>query len=160
MTFPSGQVISTDNVDSPIGDPSLARADILQAFQVLNQLIASENAALGILVLDSSGRVNTSYLPSNIQVQGSLQLQPSDGVVNVRNVLRLNQINVDDIDFALGFTNPTAGDICYLVNGDAGNPCLGVYDGSQWRVVRLATSVGAVGAALSATTALTAAADV
>jgi hypothetical protein len=160
MTFPSGTTISTANVDSPNGDPSLARQDILQAFQALNQLIASENQALGILVLESNGRINSTYLPANLQVQGSLALQPSTGVVNIRNVLRLNQINVDDIDIALGFQNPTAGDICYLVNGDAGKPCLAVFDGTEFRVVRLSTSVGAVGAALSATATLTATADV
>lgn len=159
MTFPSGQQINTTNLDSPDDDPSLARVDILALTTAFNQLVASENGALGVLVLDSSGKVNGSYLPGTFNPSGALTLQPSNGVVNIRNVLRLHQINTEDLGSVTGTTTPTAGDMCYLVDGDVGQPCLSVYDGSNWRIVRLATTVGTVGSTLTATSTLSATAD-
>jgi hypothetical protein len=46
--------------------------------------------------------------------------------------------------------------MAYLTDGDAGQPCLSVYDGTVWRVVRLMTQAGDVGAALTSAFALTA----
>lgn len=159
MTFPTGTVISTTNVASPDSDPSLARADIYDLIVAFNQLIASVNAANGVAKLDGSGRLSTSYVPSTVVVPGAFDLQPSTGIVSINKVLRLAQIYTADVGAVLGTTDNNAGDVCYLVDGDAGQPCLGVYDGSKWRIVRLATEIGDVGAELTATTSLTVEAD-
>ena len=156
MTFPTGTVISTTNVEAADDDPSLARADIYAAVQALNQLIASENAALGVLVLDASGKVAASRLPNSYSVTGNVTLSPTTGVVNVNRVLRLQQTVTADLGTDTGTTSPTAGDMVYLTDGDAGTPCLGVYDGTQWRVVRLMMSAGSAQSALSTTVSLTA----
>lgn len=156
MTFPTGVTISTDNLDSPDDDPSLARADLLSLVQTINQLIDSENGVSGVLTLDGSGKISTTYLPSTVTVTGNIQLQPSTKIVNVRDVLRLQQRYTAD---NTQLTTASAGDIIYLVDGDAGTPCLGVYDGSVWRVVRFMTQVGDVGAALSFVSTLAATAD-
>ena len=156
MTFPTGVTISTDNLDSPDDDPSLARADLLSLVQTVNQLIDSENSTNGVLTLDSNGRISTTYLPSTVTVTGNLQLQPSTKIVNVRDVLRLQQRYTADNS---QLTTSSAGDMIYLVDGDAGTPCLGVYDGTVWRVVRFMTQVGAVGAALASTFTMAAEAD-
>lgn len=156
MTFPTGTTISTDNVDSPSDDPSLARADIYNLITAFNQLIASENTALGVLVLDGSGKVSGTLLPGTINPTGSLTLQPSSGTVSIRNVLRLYPIVTADLGSFTGTATPSPGDLCYLTDGDAGSPCISVYDGSAWRVVRLMTQVGDVGAALSSSFELTA----
>jgi len=156
MTFPTGTVISTTHLDSGDDDPSLARADIYAAVQALNQLIASENAALGVLVLDASGKVAASRLPNSYSVTGNVTLSPTTGVVNVNRVLRLQQTVTADLGTDTGTTSPTAGDMVYLTDGDAGTPCLGVYDGTQWRVVRLMMSAGSAQSALSTTVSLTA----
>lgn len=160
MTFPSGQVISTANVDSVDDDPSLARVDIYNLITAFNQLVASENAAQGVLVLDSSGKIAGTFLPTTLTTaSGQLQLQPANGVVNVRNVLRLAQITTTDLGGVSGTIDPVAGDLCYLLDGDAGQPCLGVYNGANWKIVRFATTVGDVGAELSSEFAITAEAD-
>lgn len=156
MTFPTGTTISTANVDSPSDDPSLARADIYNLITAFNQLIASENTALGVVVLDGSGKVAGTLLPGTINPTGSLTLQPSTGTVSIRNVLRLYPVVTADLGTFTGTASPSPGDLCYLTDGDAGSPCIGVYDGSAWRVVRLMTQVGSVGAALSAEFTLTA----
>lgn len=160
MTFPSGTQISTTNVDSANDDPSLAREDIYNLIVAFNQLVASENAASGVLVLNGSGKIAATYLPASYTTSsGQLQLAPANGIVNINRVLRLTQINADDLGSALGTTSPNAGDLAYLTNGDAGQPCLACYDGANWRIVRFATQVGSAGAALTATSTFTATAD-
>jgi len=159
MTFPTGTVISTANVDSPDDDPSLARGDIYNLIVAVNQLIASVNSANGVLALDNSAKVSTAYIPGTISVTGDQTISPSNGIISLRNVLRMRQITFVQLGTMAGTTSPSSGDIVYLTDGDAGNPCLAVYNGSAWRTVRLGTQVGPVGAALTATTTLTAAAD-
>jgi len=156
MTFPTGTVINTTNVDSAADDPSLARADIYDLIVAFNALVASKDLANGVLVLNGSGQINATLLPATQTITSTLILQPSTGLVNIRNVLRLHQIATADLGTTLGTTSNQAGDMVFLTDGDAGNPCLSVYNGSQWRVVRLATQVGSVGATLTATSTLTA----
>lgn len=160
MTFPTGTTIPVNNLNSPSSDPSLARADLLQAVQVINQIIASANLANGVLVLNASGKVTAARLPNILSVTGDLSLSPSTGVINVNRVLRLQNTYVSDLGTAaVGTETPTAGDLVYLVDGDAGQPCVGCYDGTVWRVLRLMTQVGDVGAVLTATATLSAEAD-
>lgn len=155
MTFPTGQSVSTTNVASSTADPSLAREDIYNLITLVNQLIASANAAQGVLVLDAGAKVSSTYLPSTYSTaSGAINLQPSSGVVSLQKVLRLAQIYTADLGSATGTTSPSAGDLCYLVDGDAGQPCLASYDGSQWRIVRFATQVGDVGATITGTSTL------
>jgi len=159
MTFPVGTVISTANLDSTDDDPSLARVDLYNAVVALNQLIASVNAANGVLSLDGSAKVPASNLPSTFSATGNQVISPSTGVVSIQKVLRLAQIVTADLGTALGTTSPSAGDICYLTDGDAGTPCVAVYDGTKWRVIRMMTQVGSVAAAITATVTLSATAD-
>ncbi|CAB5223926.1 hypothetical protein UFOVP389_23 [uncultured Caudovirales phage] len=156
MTFPTGTVISTANVDSPDDDPSLARGDIYNLIVAVNQLIASVNAANGVLSLDSGGKISTSFIPGTITVSGDQTLSPTNGIISLRNVLRMRQIQFVQLGSMAGTTSPSAGDIVYLTDGDAGNPCLAVYNGSQWRTIRLGTQVGPSGAALTSAFTLTA----
>lgn len=159
MTFPTGTVIPTTNVASPDSDPSQARADFFALITAFNQLIASANLADGVVLLNGSGRVPVSNLPSTWSVTGDLALQPTSGLVSISNVLRLYQTYTSDLGSTLGTETPVAGDVVYLVDGDAGQPCIGCYDGTDWRVVRFMTQVGDVGAALAATATLVAEVD-
>lgn len=160
MTFPTGQSISTANVASADSDPSLARSDIYDLIVLVNQLVASVNAAQGVLALDAGGKVSSTYLPATYSTSsGALTLQPNNGVINVNKVLRLAQITTATLGSATGTTSPNAGDMCFLTDGDAGSPCLAIYDGTDWKVVRLMTAVGDVGAEITATATLAAEAD-
>lgn len=159
MTFPAGTTIDTTNLSTADGDPSLARADLYDLAQAVNAIISSYNQASGVLVLDNQGLVQSTRIPATLAPQGTLSLNPAGRIVSIANVLRLAQINRDDLGTALGTTSPVAGDLCYLVNGDAGNPCVGVYDGSNWRILRFGTTVDNSVAQLTATSSLTVEAD-
>lgn len=157
MTFPLGTTIPENNLNSPSSDPSLARVDLLQTVQVLNQIIASANLANGVLTLNGTGKITVSRLPSTLSLDGNIQLQPTTGIVSLNRVLRLQNTYTADLGTAaVGTESPTAGDVIYLVDGDAGQPCIGCYDGTAWRVVRLMTTVGDVGAAFTVSTTMTA----
>ena len=157
MTFPTGTTISTVNLDSGDDDPSLARVDLYNMAVAVNAIIASANAAQGVLILDASGKIAGSLLPATFQTTaGNISLQPASGVVSLQKVLRLSQIVTADLGSATGTTSPVAGDLAFLTDGDAGSPCLAVYDGAAWKVVRLMTQVGDVGAALTTAFTLTA----
>lgn len=159
MTFPTGIQISTTNVASPDSDPSQARADIFNLIQAFNQLVASINVAEGVVVTQGNGKIANSLLNSSLAMEGDIALQPSTGVVNINSVLRLAEFYTADLGFAVGTQTPTPGDLIYLADGDAGEPCLGFYDGIKWRVVRLMTEVGDVGGALTAVSSLEVEAD-
>jgi hypothetical protein len=160
MTFPTGTTISTANLDSPDDDPSLARVDLYNLAVAVNDIIASANTAQGVLILNSSGTIAATLLPATFQTSsGALTLQPNNGVVNIQKVLRLAQTVTADLGTALGTTSPSAGDLCFLTDGDAGQPCLGCYDGTAWRTIRFMTEVGDVGATVTGTATLSATAD-
>jgi hypothetical protein len=150
MTFPIGTQINTTNLDSNDDDPSLARVDLFDLAVAVNALIASANQAQGVLVLDGSGKVANSNLSGFLQLTGDISLRPSTGITNVRNVLRMNQISVDQLGSTIGTTGPQAGDLVFLTDGDAGQPCLACYDGTAYRVIRFMTQVGDVGAGFTA----------
>jgi len=153
MTFPTGTVISTTNVSTADSNPSLARTDIYDLIVAFNQLVASVNTASGVAALNGDGTLSSQYLPTTYATSGDLQLRPSSKIVNIRDVLRMAQRLTADNSL---LTGSVAGDIIYLTDGDRGLPCLAVYDGTNWRIVRLATIVGSAGAALTATSTLTA----
>jgi hypothetical protein len=159
MTFPLGTQIPVENVNSADGNPSLARADIFALILAVNQLINSANSANGLVITDGGNRINPARLPGNMTIAGNIQLTPSSGIVNVRNVLRLKQIFTDDLGIEVGTESPSAGDIIYLVDGDAGKPCLGCFDGLAWRTVRFGTTVGTVGSAMTSSFEVTCEAD-
>ena len=160
MTFPTGTVISTENLDSPDDDPSLARVDLYNLVVAVNNIIASANGNQGVLILNSSGKISASLLPATFTTSsGSIGIQPANGVVSLNRVLRLQQTFTADLGGVNGTQLPTAGDLIFLVDGDAGQPCLGCYDGIKWRIVRLMTQVGDVGASITATATLVAEAD-
>jgi len=152
MTFPTG-LISTDNLTSGTSSPSLAREDLLQLVEAFNQLVEGVNQANGAVKLNGIGQIPATSVPAQQSPEGLQILSPSTGVVNIRNILRLQPRTTEQLNL-LEF--PAQGDVSYCSDGDAGDPCLAVYSGSQWQVVRLMTTIGALAATtLTATSALT-----
>jgi hypothetical protein len=139
MAFPTGTQITTSNLDSDTDSPSLARADLLTAVEALNAIIASANGASGVLVLTGAGKIPAGIMPQSITLpQGVQIINPASLVVNIRDFLRIQPQTVEDMD---AFTEQAQGDICFLTDGDSGNPCLAVYDGTDWRIVALGAVV-------------------
>jgi hypothetical protein len=138
VAFPSGTTISTTNLDSSTDSPALARADLFNLAEAVNDIIDSENTANGVVVLNSNGLISTSILPTNIQT-ATLSLSPVSGFVTVNQCLRLPPKLVADL--AGDLPNAQRGDIVSLNDGDDGDPCLAMYDGTNWKVIALGATV-------------------
>ena len=138
MTFPTANV-SIANLDSETDDPSLARADLLDAVNKLNLIMAEGGAATGVALLDNSAQMPISTIPTTIST-ATLTLAPGDGVVNIQNVLRLNALPTATI---LNFTGNVAGDImlCSNVGNVANSTGLAIYNGTVWRGLPLTANV-------------------
>jgi hypothetical protein len=152
MAFPNTQ-IQTTNLDSDADSPSLARVDLYNAVVALNTIIDEANTASGVCVLNASGTISSSQVPLTVTPTGNLTLAPTTGYVKIQNVLRLQTLTTQQITDLVGVAQ---GDVAYSTDGDAGAPCLSVYDGSAWRVVRLMTEIGGSIVTLSATATLAA----
>ena len=139
MAFPS-TTITTANLDSGTDDPSLARGDLYNAVTSLNSIISEANTAGGVVVLTSSGKIGSSQVPNTISATGTQVLSPSNGVVNIQNVLRLSTLTTAR---ANALTTNTTGDIAMISDGDAGDLCIAVYDGTNWKRIALGTTISA-----------------
>lgn len=131
MAFPTGTV-STTNLDSATDDPSLARADLLDAVEKLNTIIDEGGDPGGVAILDGSGYVPAAQInPSISSVSGDITLAPATGVVNVQNILRITQLPTATI---LSFTGNVSGDMvmCSNVGNIANNPGVAFYNGNIW----------------------------
>jgi hypothetical protein len=137
MAFPTAQV-STTNLDSSTDDPSAARADLLDAVQKLNTIIDEANAALGVALLNSSGKISATAIPNSLTSSGTLQLKPSNGVVSVSDILRMNTLTTAE---TLALVGSQAGDMVMVSDGDSGEITLAVYNGSQWRRIELMNAI-------------------
>lgn len=136
MAFPSGTQITTANLDSASDDPSLARVNLLSAVQTLNQLIASENSASGVAVLDGNAQLDTAHLPPEIS-PSTLTLSPVDGIVKVEDRVRLQIKTHAQI---LAWADPAVGDMALAATDLTGaSPKLCMYDGTNWRYIALST---------------------
>lgn len=141
MTFPIGTVISTANLNAGTDSPALARADLLQAVEAVNDIIDSANQENGVLVLTGSGKIPNSVFPTAITLSAGVQvINPQDGVVNIRDVLRLQPQITSNI---LSIASPEAGDLAYASDGAAGQPCLAFYDGTSWKRVTVGATISA-----------------
>ena len=141
MAFPTGTTIPTGNLDAGTDSPASARADLLTAVTAVNDIIASANAASGVLVLTGSAKLPSSTIPTQITLSTGVQvINPVSGVVNIRDILRLQPNTVSE----LTALTSTAGDVAFCSNGATGSPCVAFYNGTNW--VRMS-----VGATISAT---------
>lgn len=136
MSFPTGSQVSTQHLDSNSDDPSQARADLLQAVENLNTIVAGAGSASGVALLDGNGQLPGEQVPSNITPNSNINLSPSTRIVKIDAVLRLQPVTVDEL---LAIENVTAGDCAYVENGDSGAPCLAVFAQNQWNVIPFST---------------------
>jgi len=139
MAFPTN-TISTANLDSATDDPSLARADILSAVDALNTIIDEANGSGGVAILNSSGKVSSGQMPNSFISTGTMSLQPTNGIVSLDYILRMNTISVAQAESLIGMQ---PGDTAMISDGDAGDLCLAVYDGADWLRVSLGSAISA-----------------
>ena len=105
-----------------------------------NSIIADANGANGVVVANASGKITAAKLPNTITATGTQTFNPTNGVVNIQNVLRLSSLTTAQVN---ALSTNTEGDVAMVSNGNAGALCLGVYDGTNWKVVALGATISA-----------------
>lgn len=134
MAFPTAAV-NTTNLDDATDDPSLARVDLLDACQKLNTIINEAGSASGVALLNASGKLSSTQIPATMTATGVQVLNPTSGVVQVQDILRLTPKTTTE----LNALTSVAGDMAWCSTGadSSGEPCLAVYDGTNWRAITL-----------------------
>ena len=157
MTFPSS-TISTSNLSSGASDPSLARSDLLQLVQAMNEIIEGANLASGVPTLTANAQIRPEQVPSELRLQSGIQIiAPVSGIVNIRNIIRMAPRTVAQLR-ALELT-AQAGDVAYCSDGDNSGPCLALFTGLEWQIIRGMATIGDAPAALTGTATLACTAD-
>ena len=138
MSWP-GSTVTETNLDNTTDSPASARADLLDAVQKLNTIIGARDTASGVAGLDAGGKVSNTKLPNTIvsSATNNLTLAPDTEIVTVQNVLTLTPRTVAQ----LNALTVTEGTIAYCSDGDAGSKCFAVYDGTNWKVVSLGSTI-------------------
>ena len=135
----AGNVVTT-NLDAGTDDPSLARADLKAALDELSAVIGGRGTASGVASLDTGTKIPNTQLPNTIvsSVGNDLTLDPDTDRVNIENLCNLNPQTVAELN---AVSSPVEGDVAYCSNGNSGSKCLAVYDGSNWKVVALGSTI-------------------
>ena len=92
--------------------------------------------------MDANGLVANSSLPSTLVTSGSndLTITPATEIVKINNIVQLGSKTVAQLNALSG---KAEGQVAYCSNGNAGSKCLAVYDGSNWKVVALGSTIAA-----------------
>jgi hypothetical protein len=138
MTWPTAQ--TTVHLDSDTDSIAAARAEIYSAVVAINDIIGSRGTASGVASLDSGSHIPASQLPTELTTAGSqdLTLTPGSARVAINNIINLEPRTVTQVN---AITTPVTGDVAYVSNGSAGQPCLAVYNGTAWKVVALGSTI-------------------
>lgn len=143
----AGNIITT-NLDSGTDSPAAARTDLKAALDEVKIIINARGQINGIVPLNGSTKIDSTYLPDTITSSAStdLTLDPATSKVNIENILNLVPQTVAQLQ---GRTDIEDGDVAVVTNGDAGSPCLAVaYTDSsagdvKWYRVALGTEISA-----------------
>ena len=97
--------------------------------------------ASGVASLDSATTIPNAQLPNTlISSSGNdLTLQPASERVTIFYIASLQPRTVSQ----LGNISAVTGDVAYCSNGAAGNPCLAVYTGANWKQVAFGANISA-----------------
>lgn len=136
-----GNVTNT-HLDAGTDDPSQARSEINSAILELQNVINGRGTSNGVASLDGSTKILASELPDEINSSSgqNLTLDPATGRVSVEDLVNLNPRTTAQLE---AIASPAEGDVAYCSDGDAGSKCLAVYDGSNWKVVSLGSTISA-----------------
>jgi len=140
MAWGNSANIVTTNLDNDADDPSLARADLKGALDELTAVINGRNTTSGVCGLDSSGLIPNTLLPDTIisSVGNDLILDPDTDKVEIQHIINLNPQTVAQLSAR---TDAAEGDVAYCSDGDAGSKCIAIYNGTDWKVVSLGSTI-------------------
>jgi len=108
----------------------------------LNQQGAISNST-GDVTINDNLKVN-----NNLTVDGNNTLGSDsndtvtiNGIATFNNGLNLTNLNTATANTIAGFGIVGTGGIAYITDGDSGNPCIGVYNGSSWKRIALGSDI-------------------
>ena len=138
MTWATAGNITTEHLNEATDSPASARAEIKTALDELTNVANGLNTAGGAAKIDAS--TSKVIANSGIQSTTNITLTPASGYsVDIENILNLKPQTVAE----LNALTSAEGDVAYCSNGDTGSKCLAVYDGSNWKVVALGSTISA-----------------
>ena len=142
MGWATASNVTTTHLDSDSDSPTSARPELKKALDELTNVINGLNTSNGACGLDANGLVANSRLPSTLVTSGSnnLTITPATEIVKINNVVQLEPRTVAQLNALSG---KAEGQVAYCSNGNAGSKCLAVYDGSNWKVVALGSTIAA-----------------
>ena len=137
MTWPTTLTTTyTGNASASVSD---ARSEINAGILAVNDIIGSRGTAGGVAALTGTGVIQANNMPATYSTSSQdITLQPGSDRVAVQNILNLEPQTVTQIT---AIATPVEGDVMYCTNGDAGDKCIAVYDGSNWKAVSLGSTI-------------------
>ena len=132
--------VTTTHLDSASDDPSQARVELYNALLELQKVINGRNTSNGVAGLDATTKIGGAFLPNTIvsDVSTNLTLQPTTGKVVLEDILALTPQTVAELNAR---TDQAEGDVAYCSDGDAGSKCVAIYNGTDWKVVSLGSTI-------------------
>ena len=134
----AGNVITT-NLDAGTDTPAAARPNLKAALDELIIVINGRAQASGVAPLNSSTKIDATYLPDELNSSTStdLTLDPATGKVKIEEILNLSPQTVAQLNAR---TDKANGDVAFCSDGgedSAGVGCVAVFDGTDWRAIQL-----------------------
>lgn len=143
MGWGNSSNIVTTNLDNSADDPGLARADLKTALDELSAVIDGRGTASGVASLDATTKIPAAQLPDEINSSSGVNLviAPDTGRVGIEDIINLNASGTTTLEALVTAGDVIAGDVAYCSDGDAGSPCLAVYDGTAWKRIAFGTAI-------------------
>lgn len=139
MTWPT--TLANTFTGNSSASVSSARAEIDATIVAVNGIIASKGVASGVAALTATGVIQANNLPATYTTTSQdLTLQPSTSRTRIDNIINLEPQTVAAVS---NIASPATGDVVYVSNGDTGDPCIGVYTGTAWKVVGFGANIAA-----------------
>jgi hypothetical protein len=137
MTWPT--TVTLTQLDNDSDSPLSARPQIKAIGDAVNDIIAERASADGIASLDASALVPQTQIPNTLSSSGgsTINLLPASERVAVQHIINLNPRTLAQ----LNALSALEGDVAYCSNGDAGNKCFAIYNGTAWKVVSLGATI-------------------
>jgi len=140
MAWATSSNVITTNLDAGTDSPAAARPDLKAALDELVIVIDGRGQASGVAPLNASTKIDATYIPDelNSTAATNLTLDPATGKVALEEILNLAPQTVTQLNAR---TDQAEGDIAYCSNGDAGSKCIAIYNGTDWKVVSLGSTI-------------------
>ena len=139
MAWATASKVVTTNLDAGTDTPAAARPNLKAALDELIIVINGRAQASGVAPLNSSTKIDATYLPDELNTSSStdLTLDPATGKVKIEEILNLAPQTKTQLNAR---TDKASGDVAYCSDGgedSAGVGCVAVFDGTDWRAIQL-----------------------